>query len=358
MTVTSRDLRHAPLRSAAGAIDLASILTGAIVLGIISAIAMAGIFGVIPWAQNLTAQQDLSMVRAAQSAAKIKEGVFLNRQELLDSEYIAHAPTGVLDIDADATGDCWVASSTSGSGKTYYATSESKTVTETKPNPASCDADAGWVWSGDGTPFRSASSKIVNGKVQTNRAISPYPGIASGWYSNNSAVYPNFRDTETVRRPGTTSTRGTNANATPALLSQYAVGAVGYTPDGSAIAKPGETVTFSLYVMADHRALARLSVGFTDEANANLGITYSPYVELDEVGTWQRLTQTIKVPDGATRIRLGDNVSLIDDVTDGTQNAWAQDAQIDSGDRAQPYIDGNMPGAWWGDGKQIALSEQ
>lgn len=56
------------LKSEDGAIDLASIMVGVIVIGLIGGVIAATIFAVIPWAQDNAAKQQIDNVSAAQSA--------------------------------------------------------------------------------------------------------------------------------------------------------------------------------------------------------------------------------------------------------------------------------------------------
>ena len=51
-----------------GAIDLASIMVGIIVIGLIGGVIAATVFAVIPWAQDNAAKQQLDSIAAAQSA--------------------------------------------------------------------------------------------------------------------------------------------------------------------------------------------------------------------------------------------------------------------------------------------------
>jgi type II secretory pathway pseudopilin PulG len=55
-------------KNEAGAIDLASIMVGIIVIGLIGGVIAATVFAVIPWAQNNAAKQQLDSVVSAQSA--------------------------------------------------------------------------------------------------------------------------------------------------------------------------------------------------------------------------------------------------------------------------------------------------
>jgi type II secretory pathway pseudopilin PulG len=55
-------------KNEAGAIDLASIMVGIIVIGLIGGVIAATVFAVIPWAQDNAAKQQLDAVVTAQSA--------------------------------------------------------------------------------------------------------------------------------------------------------------------------------------------------------------------------------------------------------------------------------------------------
>jgi type II secretory pathway pseudopilin PulG len=55
-------------KNEAGAIDLASIMVGIIVIGLIGGVIAATVFAVIPWAQDNAAEQQLDSISSAQSA--------------------------------------------------------------------------------------------------------------------------------------------------------------------------------------------------------------------------------------------------------------------------------------------------
>jgi len=61
------DLKRA-FRNEQGAIDLASIMVGIIVIGLIGGVIAATVFAVIPWAQDNAAKQQLDSVVAAENA--------------------------------------------------------------------------------------------------------------------------------------------------------------------------------------------------------------------------------------------------------------------------------------------------
>lgn len=68
-TANPRDVRAA-LCNTSGAIDLASIMVGVLVIGIIGGIISATVFSVIPWSQDEAAKSSLDSVATAQSVAR------------------------------------------------------------------------------------------------------------------------------------------------------------------------------------------------------------------------------------------------------------------------------------------------
>ncbi|MHA7295535.1 type II secretion system protein [Arthrobacter sp. HLT1-21] len=124
------------LRNEHGEFDLASVMVGATVLGIMTGVITAAVFGVIPWAQDNAAKQDLMTVRVAQSTVEkdhrkypdevSTEGPYLDYEGLRAAGYITITDSVV--VDTDAAGKCYVAIAKSGSGDYYY-------VTDRKPDP-------------------------------------------------------------------------------------------------------------------------------------------------------------------------------------------------------------------------------
>lgn len=111
----------AHFRNEAGAFDLPSILVGVVVVGILTAGVLAAIFGIIPFAQDKAAEQDLDATRTAEGVAKAKDGKYLP-SDGLRSANLLNGP-GSSAVATDATGSCYVAVSKSGSGKLFYSSS-------------------------------------------------------------------------------------------------------------------------------------------------------------------------------------------------------------------------------------------
>ncbi|MCC3299498.1 fibronectin type III domain-containing protein, partial [Arthrobacter caoxuetaonis] len=109
-------------KSSSGAFDLPSIVTGAIIVGILAAGVLAAIFGVIPYSQNNGAKQDLSSIRTAEGVAKAKDNRFMDHQRLLDIGYLQLSSTKQTKVMSDEKGTCYVALAKSGTGKIFYST--------------------------------------------------------------------------------------------------------------------------------------------------------------------------------------------------------------------------------------------
>jgi len=81
------------LRNTDGAIDLASIMAGVIVIGALSSTITATVFAVIPWSQDAAAKANLDSTRTAESVAFVQTGGYLTSQELVDQGYLEGTPT-------------------------------------------------------------------------------------------------------------------------------------------------------------------------------------------------------------------------------------------------------------------------
>ena len=118
-----------------GAIDLASIMVGIIVIGLIGGVIAATVFAVIPWAQDNAAKQQLDSAASAQSAfiglstetpgaIAFGTGAELKTANLFDAATAKVA----ISITGTGTGAHYAAAKKSASGKTFY-------ITDTKTQP-------------------------------------------------------------------------------------------------------------------------------------------------------------------------------------------------------------------------------
>ena len=138
-----------------GAIDLASIMVGIIVIGLIGGVIAATVFAVIPWAQDNAAKQQLDSAAAAQSAyvglsleattspngvaadlGKAQYGSATN----LKNANLFDATAAKVSIAVSGAGDTatFAAAKKSQSGKTFYVTDK-----KTQPTDHSATAATG-----------------------------------------------------------------------------------------------------------------------------------------------------------------------------------------------------------------------
>jgi type II secretory pathway pseudopilin PulG len=113
-----------------GAIDLASIMVGVIIIGIIGGVIAAAVFGVIPWSQDKAASQNLDAVKTAESVQYAQSqdngasGKYLDGADLGDatktaSKTVLLKPTDTVAINT--VGGDWAAISVSPQTGHVYA---------------------------------------------------------------------------------------------------------------------------------------------------------------------------------------------------------------------------------------------
>lgn len=144
-------------RNEDGAIDLASIMVGIIVIGLIGGVIASTVFAVIPWTQNNAAKQQLDSVVSAESAyfglsadnpsplpAGTKTNSFANSAELAAAKLMSTSPNYCVMTPAD--GKSYTAYSKSASGEVFYVTDKnSKAQPFTGPTPDPLPADCGFL---------------------------------------------------------------------------------------------------------------------------------------------------------------------------------------------------------------------
>jgi type II secretory pathway pseudopilin PulG len=133
------------LKSEEGAIDLASIMVGVIVIGVIAGVIAATVFAVIPWAQDKAASQSLDAVNQAESVAFAQStdagtGHYLSTTDAVAGITVkdgaGNAPgllqaSGKVVIVTDTAGTKYAAFSLSSTGN-VYSTSSTSPNTATK----------------------------------------------------------------------------------------------------------------------------------------------------------------------------------------------------------------------------------
>jgi type II secretory pathway pseudopilin PulG len=114
----------AALRDPRAAIDLASIMVGVLVIGIIGGVIAVAVFAVIPWAQDEAAKGNLGSIRTAESVAAVQQERFVDVAGLQSESLIPDDLAGV-NVGTDAEGTCYTAVSRSDSGNIFYLESTS-----------------------------------------------------------------------------------------------------------------------------------------------------------------------------------------------------------------------------------------
>jgi type II secretory pathway pseudopilin PulG len=154
-----------------GAIDLASIMVGIIVIGLIGAIIAATIFAVIPWAQDNAAKQQLDSVKSAEDAyrglaedsgiSKYGNNLELAKPVFKDKEHpslLDLKESDVLITTTPGPNPTYTATIKSASGKTFTMTNGGK-VKETE-TPA------------DNPPATGNSMSFANGQMFLSNRVS------------------------------------------------------------------------------------------------------------------------------------------------------------------------------------------
>jgi alpha-tubulin suppressor-like RCC1 family protein len=124
--VLDRSTFKATVTSAAGAIDLASIMVGVIVMGVIAGTIAASVFAVIPWSQDASAKKGLDSVGTAEAAIRVQTSKFGDFAGLHSAGLIQ--PSTTVGAATDAEGTCYVAVSRSASGAVFLSTNVSSNV--------------------------------------------------------------------------------------------------------------------------------------------------------------------------------------------------------------------------------------
>jgi hypothetical protein len=215
---------HQVLKSSRAAIDLASIMVGIIVIGLIGSVIAATVFAVIPWAQNNAAKQQLDSVVSAESSYRglsadkdtnlqnaassptsqsdpnqvVLNSTFTGSAGLAKNNLLTLNTNGLYCVIATADGKDYHAYSKSGSGQWFYATSG-----KTQPSE----------YTGTGTPCITAANPVNDaaGNSQT-------PGSVNTVVDNGSTSVGTVPTTTPGNGSGTTPTTPT---PDPVVLGQY-----------------------------------------------------------------------------------------------------------------------------------------
>jgi hypothetical protein len=223
---------HQVLKSSRAAIDLASIMVGIIVIGLIGGVIAATVFAVIPWAQNNAAKQQLDSVVSAESSYRglsadkdttlqnaaatptnqsdpnqvVLNSTFTGSAGLAKNNLLALNANGLYCVIATVDGKDYHAYSKSGSGQWFYATSGKTQPTEytgstpcvmatdgTSTAPAGI-VDTG-VDNGSGAVPTTPSTGGGNGGTTTP---APNPTVLATYDMENGGAKPGWSSTDTA----------------------------------------------------------------------------------------------------------------------------------------------------------------
>jgi hypothetical protein len=309
--------------------SLGALVIGVLVLGGVG-VAIGASYN---YAQDSSARSTLQSVKSAQVLYQAKEDTFGTITQLIegDDPALSAAPDNVV-IDVTETGYCVMATSQSMFSTDYWLTSRTGEIVT-----SSAEAEA--------TGGLATGACPVSTVVRTNRMLNPTPIMGvPGWHSNNGLYYTASKDTSTVRRPGSVSSRQVVvAERDSAIGSWYSVGAERWDTTYSPPVTPGEAISISAY-------------WYTPVANAGALIIYQFNNDADErisyVGTstqsgpssqWNRvIAENVTVPAGATNVRVIVIVVKMNGLAQVGDTSFIQDAQMESGSRVTPFISGDL----------------
>lgn len=173
--INSRNLKEA-FKNEDGAIDLASIMVGIIVIGIIGGVVAATVFAVIPWAQDNGAKQQLDNVASAESAYRglaadtgaTAFGAYDGSTALTSTTGATLLAKNISDLKivagTNSAGDpCYVASITSASGTKFYATDKTKASKTAPADNCAASTPAAAPLTLSGTTNRTYSDSDFSG---------------------------------------------------------------------------------------------------------------------------------------------------------------------------------------------------
>lgn len=120
------------LKGEKGMLDLASVITGVIITGILGSVVAASFIFIIPWFQDKAAQDDINLIKIAEDAHYSDKSIYGNKAALDTGRYLHKTLSTKVCVVPNATGTDY----------TVYVESKSKnkfsyTPAQLKPTPIS-----------------------------------------------------------------------------------------------------------------------------------------------------------------------------------------------------------------------------
>jgi hypothetical protein len=110
-----------------GAIDLASIMVGVLVIGIVGGVVSASVITVVPWAQDSAAKSAVGAVQTAESVSRVRDKEYVSFEQLVKVSKLIQDSKNVTAGTNNAQ-TCFVAVSRSDTGTIFYGTDKSRDV--------------------------------------------------------------------------------------------------------------------------------------------------------------------------------------------------------------------------------------
>jgi alpha-tubulin suppressor-like RCC1 family protein len=134
---------HSVLKSSRAAIDLASIMVGVIIIGLIGGVIAATVFAVIPWSQDKAAKQQLEAIATAENAqyGKSSEGnskPFYGDSAVLASSGWLQQGENYCVVTPDEDKQSYKAAVKSASGKVFVSTNKAPNPVEAVTGETTC----------------------------------------------------------------------------------------------------------------------------------------------------------------------------------------------------------------------------
>ena len=250
---TRQKFVHA-FRGASGAIDLASIMVGVLVIGIIAGVVAATVLTVIPWSQDAAARGNLDAVRTAQSVSRAQDGKFLDYADLTAGPDARLQTSPKVTVGTNADGTCFVGISKSATGAIFFITDTLAGAAElTRASDPGCVDAATLAWLVDsvgGFPGTNALPQATIGEPFSFTLVGTGEAVT---YSITAGTLP----------PGILLTTAGVISGTPTTAGTFNF-TVTKTNSGQSDAR-----AYSIFVQIAAPTLASTLAGGTEEAAYN-----------------------------------------------------------------------------------------
>lgn len=274
-----------------GAIDLASIMVGIIVIGLIGGVIAATVFAVIPWAQDAAAKHQLESIHTAENAyfgfsssaltslpAGSKQNSFASSAELETAGLLSRNKNYCAAVPADskiynayslsATGKIWTSNDKNSQPTIFFGTlpsacpellTETTRVGATTPDGTTTGNGTTTTTNPDGSTTTTGTTKNPDGSItKTTSTTTPTGTTTTTTSTTGTTTHPDGTTTTTTTTDtnGTTTrtTSKTNPDGTPADISSPGMGdgtspstSGTLTGDGSGSYFPKSTSWLSAY---------------------------------------------------------------------------------------------------------------